>query len=280
MKQDLNIKYVLFGLVFLIPSFLFVEYATARIIVINGNKYTYLRPEAVAFIFLSIFNLLLFVFLNFGLLDKLKNGKIIKGVILNEIALPLFGMGAVGLWRAAKLIAHGLTNNLYSELHHDQLLYLGVLIFVSSLSIILSLHRNNKFISEYKTQLILNEKQGLSESTDSTLRAKNASLKAQLEQQVQQIADLQSQIENLKKPDTQAVENGGNVDILEYVGEIPPSTDRDKLRDFIELIAHDDFIENGKLISYSRIHTKLTSKHKNKSIPSKNTIGKYINEVQ
>ncbi|WGE79428.1 hypothetical protein [Actinobacillus equuli] len=96
----------------------------------------------------------------------------------------------------------------------------------------------------------------------------------------QQIADLQSQLENLKKPDTQAVENGGNVDIREYVGEIPPSTDRDKLRGFIELIAHDDFIENGKLISYSRIHTKLTSKYRNKSIPSKNTIGKYINEVQ
>ncbi|SUT95860.1 hypothetical protein [Actinobacillus lignieresii] len=43
------------------------------------------------------------------------------------------------------------------------------------------------------------------------LQTENASLKAQLEQQTQQIADLQSQLENLKKPDTQAVENGGNV---------------------------------------------------------------------
>ena len=193
-------------MVFLIPAFLFIEYATARIIVIDGNKYTYLRPEAVAFIFLSIFNLSLFVFLNFGLLEKLKNGKIIKGVILNEIASPLFGIGVIGLWRATKLITHGLTNNLYSELHPDQLLYSSVLIFSSSSSIILSLHRNNKFISEYKTQLILNERQGLSESIDSTLQTENASLKAQLEQQAQQIVDLQSQLENLKKPDTQAVE--------------------------------------------------------------------------
>ncbi|WGE49193.1 hypothetical protein [Actinobacillus equuli] len=43
------------------------------------------------------------------------------------------------------------------------------------------------------------------------LQTENASLKAQLEQQTQQIADLQSQLENLKKPDTQALEHGGNI---------------------------------------------------------------------
>ena len=46
---------------------------------------------------------------------------------------------------------------------------------------------------------------------DNPLQTENANLKAQLEQQAQQIADLQSQLENLSKPDTQAVENGGNV---------------------------------------------------------------------
>lgn len=47
---------------------------------------------------------------------------------------------------------------------------------------------------------------------DNPLQTENASLKAQLEQQAQQIADLQSQLENLKKPDTQVVENGGNIE--------------------------------------------------------------------
>lgn len=97
---------------------------------------------------------------------------------------------------------------------------------------------------------------------------------AQLEQE---IARLQAENEQLRA--MQAVDNGGNVAALsEYEGELPPKTDADKLADFIELVFNPDLLDNGKIPTYSRLHTKLTAKYRDRKITAKNTIKKYLNQ--
>ncbi|HDR1281710.1 TPA: hypothetical protein QB159_001884, partial [Pasteurella multocida] len=67
----------------------------------------------------------------------------------------------------------------------------------------------------------------------------------------------------------------------EYEGHIPFGNDADKFRNFIELIADPLFLtEDGKLLSYSKLHTKLSIRYARTSrqIPSKNTIKRYANE--
>lgn len=97
---------------------------------------------------------------------------------------------------------------------------------------------------------------------------------AQLEQE---IARLQAENEQLRA--MQAVDNGGNVAALsEYEGELPPKTDADKLADFIELVFNPDLLDNGKIPTYSRLHTRLTAKYRDRKITAKNTIKKYLNQ--
>lgn len=97
---------------------------------------------------------------------------------------------------------------------------------------------------------------------------------AQLEQE---IARLQAENEQLRA--MQEVDNGGNVATLsEYEGELPPKTDADKLADFIELVFNPDLLDNGKIPTYSRLHTKLTAKYRDRKITAKNTIKKYLNQ--
>lgn len=97
---------------------------------------------------------------------------------------------------------------------------------------------------------------------------------AQLEQE---IARLQAENEQLRA--MQVVDNGGNVATLsEYEGELPPKTDADKLADFIELVFNPDLLDNGKIPTYSRLHTKLTAKYRDRKITAKNTIKKYLNQ--
>lgn len=97
---------------------------------------------------------------------------------------------------------------------------------------------------------------------------------AQLEQE---IARLQAENEQLRA--MQEVDNGGKVVTLsEYEGELPPKTDADKLADFIELVFNPDLLDNGKIPTYSRLHTKLTAKYRDRKITAKNTIKKYLNQ--
>ena len=99
------------------------------------------------------------------------------------------------------------------------------------------------------------------------LRTENTLLKAK-------IAELNEQLRAM-----QEVDNGGKVATLsEYEGELPPKTDADKLADFIELVFNPDLLDNGKIPTYSRLHTKLTAKYRDRKITAKNTIKKYLNQ--
>lgn len=99
------------------------------------------------------------------------------------------------------------------------------------------------------------------------LKAENTLLKAK-------IAELNEQLRAM-----QEVDNGGKVATLsEYEGELPPKTDADKLADFIELVFNPDLLDNGKIPTYSRLHTKLTAKYRDRKITAKNTIKKYLNQ--
>lgn len=92
-----------------------------------------------------------------------------------------------------------------------------------------------------------------------------------------EIARLQAENEQLRA--MQEVDNGGKVATLsEYEGELPPKTDADKLADFIELVFNPDLLDNGKIPTYSRLHTKLTAKYRDRKITAKNTIKKYLNQ--
>ncbi|HDR0968567.1 TPA: hypothetical protein R4350_001915 [Pasteurella multocida] len=52
------------------------------------------------------------------------------------------------------------------------------------------------------------------------------------------------------------------------------------LREFIELIIDPALLENnGQIPTYSRLHSKLQNKYRNKRITSKNTIKKYLNDL-
>ncbi|RDE83832.1 hypothetical protein [Aggregatibacter kilianii] len=70
-------------------------------------------------------------------------------------------------------------------------------------------------------------------------------------------------------------------DVLEYQADLPEGINSDKLADFISLIIDPELLdENGEIPSYSRLHSKLDTKHKGKRlIPSKNTIKKYLNQL-
>lgn len=65
----------------------------------------------------------------------------------------------------------------------------------------------------------------------------------------------------------------------EYEADLPKRTDADKLGDFVDMLLELGQIRNaqGAPPTYSELHTILTHKFRNKSIPSKNTIKKYMN---
>ncbi|HDL5620857.1 TPA: hypothetical protein PXF30_002456, partial [Mannheimia haemolytica] len=64
-----------------------------------------------------------------------------------------------------------------------------------------------------------------------------------------------------------------------FDGDIPPKTDQDKLAHFIELIIQkSEFMKDGKIPTYSELHTMLSHKYPHDAIPSKNTIKKYLGQ--
>lgn len=52
----------------------------------------------------------------------------------------------------------------------------------------------------------------------------------------------------------------------------------DTLIKFIEDIINPDLLENGKIPSYSKLHTKISLTNRNKNVVSKNTIRKYLSQ--
>lgn len=66
---------------------------------------------------------------------------------------------------------------------------------------------------------------------------------------------------------------------LTFEGNIPPKTDQDKLARFIELIIQkSEFMKDGRVPTYSELHTMLSHKYPHEAIPSKNTIKKYLGQ--
>ena len=94
----------------------------------------------------------------------------------------------------------------------------------------------------------------------------------QLTAKDEEIARLKAEIESLKQVKTEQAQ------IADYDGEIPPQTDRDKLANFIKLIIQkSEFMKDGRMPTYSQLHTMLSHKYPSEPIPSKNTLNKYLN---
>lgn len=96
--------------------------------------------------------------------------------------------------------------------------------------------------------------------------------------QADTIQQQQARIAELEKNQAQSASNSNEV--LEYGGEIPPNTNQEKLADFIDLLIDVGNIKNkqGLKPTYSELHTILRHKAKNRRVPSKNTIQKYMNK--
>ncbi|MDO4698470.1 MAG: hypothetical protein Q4A60_07345 [Pasteurellaceae bacterium] len=101
-----------------------------------------------------------------------------------------------------------------------------------------------------------------------------------LPQQANQTAELQARIAELEK----ALETANNQkptseQSLEYDGDIPLKTDKDKLAHTFKLIIQQSkFIEmnDGKYPTYSQLHTMLNHIYPNEPTPAKNTLKKYL----
>ena len=63
---------------------------------------------------------------------------------------------------------------------------------------------------------------------------------------------------------------------FEYDAELPERINEEKLAHFIELIIDPELLDNGKMPSYSKLHSALNHKYKKEKIPSKNTMKKYL----
>lgn len=98
-----------------------------------------------------------------------------------------------------------------------------------------------------------------------TSQAENAKLKARIEQLEQNTEQANSQ-ENSSK---------------DYIGDIPLNTNEEKLSYFINLLieASPELQKDGRKPTYSELHTILQTRLRNKKIPSKATIQKYMNQI-
>ncbi|MEE6042772.1 hypothetical protein ACVND7_12725 [Avibacterium paragallinarum] len=67
----------------------------------------------------------------------------------------------------------------------------------------------------------------------------------------------------------------------DYIGDIPLNTNEEKLSYFINLLieASPELQKDGRKPTYSELHTILQTRLRNKKIPSKATIQKYMNQI-
>ena len=100
---------------------------------------------------------------------------------------------------------------------------------------------------------------------DDYIAENNTKLKARIEQQEQNTEQMNEQEHDSK----------------EYSGDRPLSTNEDKLAYFIDLLieASPELQKDGHKPTYSELHTILRTKLRNKKIPSKATIQKYMNQI-
>lgn len=103
-----------------------------------------------------------------------------------------------------------------------------------------------------------------------------------------EITQLKATIEQLQEENRKQAEiiaqlekKAADIVLEDYEADLPDGINADKLADFISLIINPELLDkNGEIPSYSRLHSKLDTKHKGKRlIPSKNTIKKYLNQL-
>ncbi|QLB19567.1 hypothetical protein [Mannheimia granulomatis] len=88
--------------------------------------------------------------------------------------------------------------------------------------------------------------------------------KEELEAYINKSLQIETQLEQTDMP-------------LIFEGNIPSKTDQDKLAHFIKLIIQkSEFRKDGRMPTYSELHTMLSHKYPNEAIPSKNTLKKYL----
>lgn len=92
-----------------------------------------------------------------------------------------------------------------------------------------------------------------------------------------------SDVENVKlaslQDKTTDLDEYSDATLFEYDADLPEGMNAEKLAYFIELIIDPMLLNDGKMPSYSKLHSSLDIRHRGKKkLPSKNTIKKYLNQ--
>ncbi|EEX49495.1 hypothetical protein [Pasteurella dagmatis] len=104
------------------------------------------------------------------------------------------------------------------------------------------------------------------------LQTENVELKSENKNLQEYITVLENENQSLR-------DSNQILSAVEYAGDIPIRTDKDKLAYTFKLIIQkSDFItkNDGKYPTYSELHTMLKTTYRNQHIPSKNTLRKYL----
>lgn len=95
---------------------------------------------------------------------------------------------------------------------------------------------------------------------------------------IENISDVETVKLTSLQDETTDLEKSSDAISFEYNADLPEGMNAEKLAYFIELIIDPTLLDNGKMPSYSKLHSALNHKYKNEKIPSKNTIKKYLNQ--
>lgn len=95
---------------------------------------------------------------------------------------------------------------------------------------------------------------------------------------IENISDVETVKLTSLQDETTDLEKSSDAISFEYDAELPKGINEERLEHFIKLIIDPMLLDNGKMPSYSKLHSALNHKYKNEKIPSKNTIKKYLNQ--
>lgn len=95
---------------------------------------------------------------------------------------------------------------------------------------------------------------------------------------IENISDVETVKLTSLQDETTDLEKSSDAISFEYDANLPEGMNAEKLAYFIELIIDPMLLDNGKMPSYSKLHSLLNHKYKKEKIPSKNTIKKYLNQ--
>ena len=95
---------------------------------------------------------------------------------------------------------------------------------------------------------------------------------------IENISDVETVKLTSLQDETTDLEKSSDAISFEYDAELPKGIKEERLEHFIKLIIDPMLLDDGKMPSYSKLHSALNHKYKNEKIPSKNTIKKYLNQ--